>query len=120
MTAQLLTLIGGAWLGASLPHLWQMAISSEGIDMTSQGFAQVIGLILTIEIALLVGAGGEEYLAMSAVYRRHANRPTETVEELATPHHSYFKRIFGRDAAPRSRSATTSIPPTVAPQPDQM
>jgi hypothetical protein len=96
MTAQVIALIGGAWLGTSLPQFWRMVRLPEGIDVSSPAFAQLVGLVITIELGVLIGERGHEYAAMSMVYRRHANRSTEAVEQLTTPHRSLLGRLFKR------------------------
>lgn len=95
-TAQVIALIGGAWLGTSLPELWRMVRLSQGVDIASLGFAQLVGLVITIQVGVLIGERGHEYAAMSVLYRRHANRATEAVVQLTTPHRSLLRRLFQR------------------------
>ncbi|GAA5122181.1 hypothetical protein GCM10023339_40200 [Alloalcanivorax gelatiniphagus] len=98
MSAQVLALFGGAWLGTSLPRLWELVTASDGIDVWSSNYAQLLGIVLCVQGALQVGTLVDDYAEVAAVYRRHALRTAGGGVSAGgpSPHRSRWQRM--RDA----------------------
>lgn len=79
MAAQVLALVGGAWLGAYMPAVVGAFGTPRGFEIGSMAFWRLAGAVVTIELSLLVGDLTNDFDTIAEVYARHASRPDDSV-----------------------------------------
>lgn len=94
IAGQALAVIGGAWLGVSLPSTWRLMTDPNGIDVASPAFWQLLGVMVLIEIALLIGDQANDYEAVRTVYRRHALRTDDDSPAPIPTRASFARKVW--------------------------
>lgn len=88
--------VGGAWLGVSLPATWRLLTDGGGPDIMNPAFWQLIGVLVLIELALLISDHANDYEAVRTVYNHHANRSNGDLSLPTSPHRSRRTRLWHR------------------------